>query len=120
MTFVSFCVVGGPGSGKGTQCEKMVAEFSLTHLSSGDLLRAEVASGSEKGKALEAAMKAGQLVTTETVLDLMKGAMEKEKATSKGYLIDGYPRKVEQGEQFEKTVRKPTILHMMRCRYLNG
>ncbi|XP_075263926.1 adenylate kinase isoenzyme 1-like, partial [Convolutriloba macropyga] len=85
-----FFIVGGPGSGKRTQCEKIVAEFSFTHLSSGDLLRAEVASGSEKGKALDAsAMKAGQLVTTETVLDLMKSAMLREKQTSKGYLIDG-------------------------------
>jgi len=99
-----FFIVGGPGSGKGTQCEKMVAEFSFTHLSSGDLLRAEVASGSEKGKALEEAMKAGQLVTSETVLDLMKTAMLKEKDTSKGYLIDGYPRKVDQGELFEQIV----------------
>jgi len=99
-----FFIVGGPGSGKGTQCEKIVAEFHFTHLSSGDLLRAEVASGSEKGKALDQAMKAGELVTTETVLELMKNAMEKERSTSKGYLIDGYPRKVEQGELFEKIV----------------
>ena len=95
-------IVGGPGSGKGTQSEKIVAEFSFTRLSSGDLLRAEVSSGSEKGKALDAAMKTGQLVTTETVLDMMKSAMLKE--TSKGYLFDGYPRKVDQGELFEKLV----------------
>ena len=64
---VLYKCTGGPGSGKGTQCEKIVAEFSFTHLSSGDLLRAEVASGSEKGKALDAAMKAGQLVCHVTI-----------------------------------------------------
>jgi len=53
---------GGPGSGKGTQCERIVAQYGFTHFSSGDLLRAEVASGSAKGKELQAIMEAGELV----------------------------------------------------------
>ncbi len=53
---------GGPGSGKGTQCEKIVAKYGYTHLSSGDLLRLEVASGSERGKQLQAIMQKGELV----------------------------------------------------------
>lgn len=56
-----FCS-GGPGSGKGTQCEKVVAKYGYTHLSSGDLLRAEVASGSDRGKQLQAIMQKGELV----------------------------------------------------------
>lgn len=53
---------GGPGSGKGTQCEKVVTKYGYTHLSSGDLLRAEVSSGSERGKQLQAIMQKGELV----------------------------------------------------------
>jgi len=95
-------VVGGPGSGKGTQCAKIVEKYGFTHLSSGDLLRDEVASGSPKGKELTAIMESGQLVSLETVLDLLKTAMIKRAADSKGFLIDGYPRELEQGKKFEK------------------
>merc|ERR1711983_525318 len=85
-------VLGGPGCGKGTQCDKIVAKYGFTHLSSGDLLREEVASGSERGKNLTA------------VLDLLAEAMIKKLSGSKGFLIDGYPREVAQGEEFEKAI----------------
>ena len=55
-------VLGGPGCGKGTQCDKIVAKYGYTHLSSGDLLREEVGSGSERGKQLTAIMERGDLV----------------------------------------------------------
>ncbi len=97
-------VVGGPGSGKGTQCERIVAKYGYTHLSSGDLLRAEVASGSERGKQLNELMQKGLLVSNQFVLDMIKDAMLKNVSTSKGFLIDGYPRQVDQGIEFEKQV----------------
>jgi len=97
-------VVGGPGCGKGTQCERIVKKYGYTHLSSGDLLRDEVASGSERGKALNAIMEKGDLVPLEVVLDLIAEAMLKQVSTSKGYLIDGYPREQQQGVQFEQSI----------------
>uniref|UniRef100_A0AAY5KFU4 Adenylate kinase isoenzyme 1 n=1 Tax=Esox lucius TaxID=8010 RepID=A0AAY5KFU4_ESOLU len=103
-------VVGGPGSGKGTQCEKVVAKYGYTHLSSGDLLRAEVASGSERGKTLQAIMQKGELVPLDTVLDMIKDAMIAKADVSKGFLIDGYPREVKQGEEFEKKIGAPSLL----------
>ncbi|KAJ8346877.1 hypothetical protein SKAU_G00282780 [Synaphobranchus kaupii] len=103
-------VVGGPGSGKGTQCEKVVAKYGYTHLSSGDLLRAEVGSGSERGKQLSAIMQRGELVPLDTVLDMIKEAMIAKADVSKGYLIDGYPREVKQGEEFEKKIGAPSLL----------
>ncbi|XP_052787877.1 adenylate kinase isoenzyme 5-like isoform X5 [Mya arenaria] len=97
-------VVGGPGSGKGTQCERIVSKYGFTHLSTGDLLRAEVASGSARGKELTAIMEKGDLVPLDTVLLLLKEAMMAKAADSKGFLIDGYPREMEQGTRFEKEV----------------
>ena len=101
-------VTGGPGSGKGTQCDKIVSQFNFTHLSSGDLLRAKVASGSPDGQELDGIMKAGQLVPLEKVLDLITEAMKTavEQGPCQGFLIDGYPREIEQGTKFEEKVNK--------------
>merc|ERR1712042_172296 len=99
-----FFVMGGPGSGKGTQCDMIVEKYGFTHLSSGDLLRDAVSSGSKKGKEITAIMQAGQLVPLEMVLKLIKHAMIAKSLTSNGYLIDGYPRQVEQGVAFEKDI----------------
>ncbi|KAK6195177.1 hypothetical protein SNE40_000655 [Patella caerulea] len=105
-----FFVVGGPGSGKGTQCAKIVEKYGFTHLSTGDLLREEVASGSERGKELTSIMERGALVPLDTVLAMLKDAMVAKAATSKGFLIDGYPRELEQGIRFEKEVRPAKVM----------
>merc|ERR1712110_1372939 len=85
------------------QCDKIVAKYGFTHLSSGDLLRAEVQSGSERGKQLTAIMEKGDLVPMFVVLDLAE-AMLSKLGGSKGFLIDGYPREVAQGQEFEKEI----------------
>merc|ERR1711997_1050426 len=97
-------VLGGPGCGKGTQCDKIVAKYVFTPLSSGDLLRDEVNSGSARGKELLAIMEKGDLVPLQVVLDLLAEAMIKKLPSSKGFLIDGYPREVSQGQEFEKDI----------------
>jgi adenylate kinase len=104
-------VLGGPGSGKGTQCARIAETFGFAHLSTGDLLRDEVASGSELGQQLTATMSSGALVSNDVVLRLLKGAMQKaEAAGNRKFLIDGYPRSVEQAFEFEKTVGQPTMV----------
>merc|ERR1712142_586671 len=102
-------IVGGPGSGKGTQCDRIVQKYGYCHLSSGDLLRAEVASGSERGQKLQEIMKKGELVPLETVLAMIKDKMMAN-STASGFLIDGYPREVAQGEQFESTIAAATAV----------
>ncbi|KAG5462631.1 MAG: adenylate kinase-domain-containing protein, partial [Olpidium bornovanus] len=107
-------VLGGPGTdnpsarcGKGTNCARLAVEFELKHLSTGDLLRAEVASGNELGRQLEATMKEGAMVPLEITLKLLKQAMLSSGPTN-GYLIDGFPRQIEQAMEFEKQVRDCT------------
>ncbi|XP_076290554.1 adenylate kinase 1 [Lasioglossum baleicum] len=100
-------VIGGPGCGKGTQCERIIKKYGFYHISSGDLLREEVASGSPRGASLQDLMSKGLFVPTEIVLDLIRERMEKAKAegaTKTGFLIDGYPRELDQGLLFEKNV----------------
>jgi len=109
-------VLGGPGAGKGTQCEKIVANYGFSHLSTGDLLRAEVASGSDKGKELDGIMKRGELVSNEAVLDLLEQAMRKVESTAKGFLIDGYPREKNQGAAFEKAISPVDIILYFKCK----
>ncbi|XP_026478587.1 adenylate kinase isoenzyme 1-like [Ctenocephalides felis] len=109
-------VLGGPGSGKGTQCDKIVAKYGFTHLSTGDLLRAEVQSGSDRGKNLTAIMERGELVPMDIVLDLLKEAMTKALPTSKGFLIDGYPREKDQGVAFENQVTPVNTILYFECK----
>nr|XP_032530108.1 adenylate kinase isoenzyme 1 isoform X1 [Danaus plexippus plexippus] len=103
-------VLGGPGSGKGTQCEKIIAKYGFTHLSTGDLLRAEVKSGSERAKTLTAIMERGELVPNDIVLDLLKEAMVAKAGEARGFLIDGYPREKSQGIAFESAIAPVTVI----------
>lgn len=96
--------VGGPGSGKGTQCDFIVRDFGYLHLSSGDLLRDEVKNGTEIGREAEQLMKDGKLVPVEITLKLINKAMRENRGAT-GYLIDGFPRAVEQAQLFEDKVR---------------
>lgn len=109
-------VLGGPGSGKGTQCEKIVAKYQFSHFSTGDLLRDEVASGSANGKQLQEIMRKGDLVSNQQVLALLSAAMAKVDASCKGFLIDGYPREKDQGADFEKDISPVDIILYFECR----
>lgn len=108
-------VLGGPGCGKGTQCAKIVEKYGFTHLSSGDLLRAEVASGSDKGRELEAIMKEGKLVSNDVVLCLLENAIRIKIGCSKGFLIDGYPREKDQGAAFERKIAPADLIIYFDC-----
>lgn len=87
--------IAPPAAGKGTQSDLLVKKYGYAHISTGDLLREEVASGSELGSTLSEIMKSGQLVSDEIVNELLKNRLQKDDA-KKGFILDGYPRTVEQ------------------------
>ena len=95
-------VLGGPGSGKGTQCERIMERYGFDHFSAGDLLRAEVQSGSKVGTMCANLMKEGKLVPVAVTLGLLRKSIEA--STASAILIDGFPRALEQAASFESTV----------------
>ena len=90
--------LGPPGAGKGTQAERLAAQHGLMHLSTGDLLRAEVRAGSPLGKEAEAVMARGELVSDALVLAIVR---ERLLQHSGGWLLDGFPRNLEQAESLD-------------------
>ncbi|KAF7806490.1 adenylate kinase 5, chloroplastic [Senna tora] len=102
-------ISGAPASGKGTQCELIVQKFGLVHISTGDLLRAEVAAGTEIGNKAKEYMNAGRLVPDEIVNAMVTARLSREDAKQKGWLLDGYPRSSAQAESLEKMQIRPDI-----------
>jgi adenylate kinase len=90
-------LLGAPGSGKGTQAKRLVADFGIPQVSTGDLLRDAVDSGSELGSRAQAAMAAGELVSDEIVLGIIRERLSQADA-GQGFILDGYPRNTSQAE----------------------
>lgn len=95
-------LMGPPGAGKGTQAKRLVEKFGFSHLSSGDIFRAEKASGSELGQKLAEYMNAGQLVPDEVVVAMMAKAITAADGAGSGLMLDGFPRTVPQAEALDK------------------
>ncbi|MEI7665220.1 MAG: adenylate kinase [Synechococcaceae cyanobacterium ELA263] len=90
--------LGPPGAGKGTQAQRLSASHGLLHLSTGDLLRAEVQAGSELGRQVEAVMASGELVSDDLVLAIVRSRLEHH---GQGWLLDGFPRNLVQAEALD-------------------
>lgn len=98
---INVLMFGPPGSGKGTQSVTLAGKYNLLHLSTGDMLRAELSAGTELGKKMEAIMASGELVPDEVVIDMIAHRID---ATTgkRGFVFDGFPRTVEQAEALQK------------------
>lgn len=93
-------LLGAPGSGKGTQAKLLVEKYNIPQISTGDLLRAAVAAGTELGKKAKAAMDAGQLVADDVVLGMIQERLAKPDARG-GFILDGFPRNIPQAQALD-------------------
>ena len=96
-------MLGAPGAGKGTQAKKIAAKYSIPHISTGDIFRANIKNGTELGKKAKTYMDQGLLVPDELVVDLVVDRVNQEDCAN-GYVLDGFPRTIPQAEALTKAL----------------
>lgn len=106
-------IAGAPASGKGTQCEGIVENFGLTHISTGDMLRAAVKAGTDAGKAAKEFMDAGKLVPDEVIIAMVKDRLGEEDCKTKGWLLDGFPRTGAQADALVEIGVSPDVVLLL-------
>lgn len=94
-------LLGAPGAGKGTQAERIVAEFGLPHISTGEILRAAVAAGTQLGAEAQQYMQAGKLVPDEVVIGIIRERLA-EPDCARGFMLDGFPRTLDQAAALDE------------------
>ena len=110
---LNIIICGAPGCGKGTQSDLIVEKYGLKHLSTGDLLRSEIAEKSELGKEAESYISKGNLVPDQMIFDILSKAIAEQTKNSNGIILDGFPRNVAQAEALEElmaTLKKETTV----------
>ena len=98
---LNIVIFGAPGSGKGTQSERIVEKYGINHISTGDVLRAEIKNGTELGKTAKGYIDQGQLLPDELIIDILASTLDSFK-DSKGVIFDGFPRTIAQAEALKK------------------
>jgi len=100
---LNIVLFGPPGSGKGTQSEKIIEKYGLVHISTGDLLREEVAAKTDLGMQAKEIMDKGELVSDSIVIGMIRNKLEEHRDAS-GFIFDGFPRTVEQARELRKAL----------------
>ena len=102
---LNIVIFGAPGSGKGTQSEKLIEKYHLTHLSTGDILRNEIKNNTELGELASKYMAKGQLVPDSVVIEMLDKLFDQH-PDNVGYIFDGFPRTLPQGEALDAMLSK--------------
>ncbi|MBR4046881.1 MAG: adenylate kinase [Bacteroides sp.] len=100
---LNIVIFGAPGSGKGTQSERIVAKYGINHISTGDVLRAEIKNNTELGKIAKGYIDQGQLIPDELIIDILAKTLDSFE-DSKGVIFDGFPRTIPQAEALKKVL----------------
>ena len=109
---LNLVIFGAPGSGKGTQSAKLIDEYSLFHISTGEVLRAEIASGSELGKLADSYISKGHLIPDDLMIKILEDVLDNAAAGKRGVVFDGFPRTVPQAMALKELLKKRgTDLH---------
>ena len=101
---LNIVIFGAPGSGKGRQSERIVEKFGINHISTGDVLRAEIKNGTELGKTAKGYIDNGQLIPDELMIDILASVFDSFE-DSKGVIFDGFPRTIAQAEALKKMLK---------------
>lgn len=99
-------VFGAPGSGKGTQSARLIDEYGLYHISTGELLRDHIARGTELGKVADTYISKGNLIPDDLMIEILENTLNTNPDTTKGVIFDGFPRTIEQAEALKKMLAK--------------
>lgn len=102
---LNLVIFGAPGSGKGTQSEKLIEKYNLAHISTGDVLRGEIKKGSDLGKSAKQYIDKGQLVPDDVIIGMLAEELETKKDKA-GVIFDGFPRTLAQGEALDKMLKE--------------
>jgi len=102
---LNIVLFGPPGSGKGTQSEKIIGRYGLTHLSTGDILRAELSAKTELGLKAKSIMEKGELVSDDIIIGMIRNRIRAQKGTS-GFIFDGFPRTRVQAEALDELLEE--------------
>ena len=115
---LNIVIFGAPGSGKGTQSERIVEKYGINHISTGDVLRAEIKNGTELGKTAKGYIDQGQLIPDELMIDILASVFDSFK-DSKGVIFDGFPRTIAQAEALKKMLADKSIVYVLACTELS-